>query len=1550
MIRLQAEDALFSGPLIASSDSGAEGTYVDFKNKTGDFIEWTVDVAEAGSYDLSFRYANGSTNRPLALGINGTQQARIDFSGTGGWSNWAIATQSTALQAGLNTIRITATGSSGGNFDWLEVSDLLPTAPVDVSISNASAAEGASNSLTFDVTLSAPSAESITLNLAAVNGTATGGLTQDFGTNLGRNPVDYANQEFEVSNDDGSTWQAADNGTEVTFAPTQTALKVRLAVNDDTAEEPLETLSLRVDSVLAGSSSVGDFSAVGTGFIADNDTSVPVNVSISNANAVEGTDDYLVFDVTLSSSPSDTVVLDLAAVDGSAKGGSFSDFVVDPAGDPVDYDNQTFEVSNNGGSTWQVANNGTEVTFGLSQTALKVRLAVNDDDVAEAIETLSLRVSDVLSGTVDDITDTGTGSLVDNDTTGAISTIYQAENAVLSGAVVKTGQDSTGSGYVDYVNASGDFIEWRVNAESEGTYDLGWRYALGGSSNRPLELSVNGAVEVPSLGFASTGGFRRWKTANQSVALAAGVNKIRLSAIGKSGANFDYLEVTNLSAVDDIGSPISLLPRSDIRVEGDFVFDFDGAEVGLTDKDGEGLGFTMVDPSSRPSNRTPLAGVVGYLPSNLDIDEGKLKITTTSGIQIGGSNSLDNALGVGLNVPSRSVRLETTLVDLPTPKGGFAQAGLWFGRAEGGGLGTSEDDYVKIALVSDSAGRYVLETLLEEDGVIVSSKGAPVPDGITSIDLAVSVNPFTQTVTTEYNTGEGFATLSVISGLPLEWFSFDQAGIVPEIATRSFGGIFATDRKAASQVFSFEDFSITEDTVPEPDTLFDRWALSDVNNPTAMALGPDGRLYVATLYGTIYAFTIDYENRQSVREVITTILDKEEGNRLTLGLAIDPDSTADDVRLWVAHSNGSADKGELNSGKISVLSGSGFKQKEDVITGLPRAIANHATNNIDFGPDGKLYIWQGGNTGAGSANSEATEFGDRPEQVFSAAALVADIPQWKLDPANFDGDVSSPIGEFIDEFYARKETALGRPFTELQVYASGLRNSYDGIFHSNGSLYAPSNGLGVKGTTVPVPRLGDPSDRSATVLPGVNSTVKGEPNDNPGPQGDPLNRIVEGAYYGHPNPYRDEVVFQTGKFQGLNSADIPGHPDYTPPILNLGLNKSANGIIEYTADNFFGQLKGDLLITNYSQGDNITRVELSDNGLTVKDDAAPLIVGFEDPAASESLIGGFLDPLPIVMGPDGSIFVGEFSGGKITVLESIGTWRKDLPSVPAPSAILDAGSTTLDGKLYMVGGKTADSHVSSVYVYDPGDPFDATDDIWKTAPKLPGVAVENPAVTAFGGQVYAFGGSTGPFSGAVSNAAVFDPFTSTWAALTDMPTARGGATAQVVDGDIYVIGGLGEDGSSLKTVEIFDPVTGQWSNGTSLKTARDNPGSAVIDDLLYVFGGRNRNVKDTLSSLEVYSSDTDTWSVGSDMLTARRTMVVGTVDGRIQVTGGEGGGQTFAAHEEYNPATGIWKPLSSIPTPRHGAAYGTIGDVVYVAGGGPTAGSSFTNTVEAFTP
>ena len=1540
----QAEDALLSGPVVIGGN-GAEGTgYVDYQNALDDYIEWTVDIPTASTYELSWRYANGHTNRPLSLAVNDTNiNSSLDFAGTGSWATWGFVNQEIALQEGRNTIRLTANGSSGANFDYLRITEKATTVPINVSISDAVATEGTDDFLVFDVSLSSASNEKITLDLAATDIAAKGGLIANFGNDSAGDPVDYSNQKFEVSIDGGLRWQQATNGTEVTFIPGQTDIKVRLAVNDDASAEgsSAETLSLGVAQVLSGT--VADTSDTGTGSLVDNDNNG------NSANIYQAED-------ALFSGPA-------FFAGRGAQGTGFLDYQ-NATGDFVEW---TVNVATAGtyDLSWRYAN---------GQSNRPLELDVNGNPQVTNLDfagTGSWETWDFVSKSVNlkagenkiRLTATGSsGANFDylevmepgsNDDNGNVANIYQAEDALFSGPAFFAGRGAQGTGFLDYQNATGDFVEWTVNVATAGTYDLSWRYA-NGQSNRPLELDVNGNPQVTNLDFAGTGSWETWDFVSKSVNLKAGENKIRLTATGSSGANFDYLKVSeSLDSVDNGNSSessISTLPLSEVRVEGDLVFDFEGTDSGMVDKDGDSLGFTMVDPTSNPGNPNSQNSVVGYLPENLDVDptNGVLKLTTTSGLSYVGSNSLDNALGVGLNLPSKSIGLETTLIDLPSAPGGSAQAGLWFGKAEGGGTGTSEDDYIKVVIRSDKTGNYLVEALMEQDGVVIASTKQDIPDNLESLTLNLVANPESETVTAQYKIGGGAAqTLTTFSQVPEEWFSFDQAGINPNVGTRSFGGIFASHRNAASpQVFTFENFVIDEEeALPKPptpvsgDLPFDRWSIP-VNNPTAMALGPDGRLYVATLFGKIHALTIDPDTRAFTDEVINTIPNKD-GNRLTLGIAVDPDSTADDVTLWVSHSDGSVSNGALNSGTITRLSGPNFTQKEDIITGLPRAIANHANNNIDFGPDGRLYIWHGGNTGAGSANNADTEFKDRPEQVLSAAVLVADIPKWKADPASFHGDVASPIGEFKDEFYARKEQELGRPFTEVQVYASGLRNTYDGVFHSNGSLYATDNGLGVTGTAPPVPRLGDPTDRDDTTLFGDVS------QDNPGKQPDLLNRIVEGEYYGHPNPYRDEVVFKDGSFQGFDntdnvlSNDLPSsHPEYKEPFFNLGFNRSANGIIEYTADNFFGQLQGDLLITNYSKGDNLTRIKLSSDGLSVVD--------------SSSLISDFTDPLPIAMGPDGSIFVGEFNGGKVTVLEPLGTWRTDLPKVP--KALLDPGSATLDGKLYLVGGKTASTHLSSLYIYDPNDPIDSGDDEWSVGPNLLGPGVENPAVTASDGKLYTFGGSTAPFSGAVSNAAVFDPTSSTWTSLAAMPTARGGATAQILNDKIYVIGGMGTNGASLDTVEVYDPSTNQWSTGVSMQTPRDNLGAAVVDDLLYVFGGRTRNadgsvVNDTLDSLEIFDPLTGEWEFGKSMPTGRRAFSVGTLNGRIQAIGGEKapGGAAFNQHEEYNPLTDSWRTLPSIVTPRHGAAVGTIDDVIYIAGGGPTAGSAFTDAVEAFT-
>jgi chitodextrinase len=908
---------------------------------------------------------------------------------------------------------------------------------------------------------------------------------------------------------------------------------------------------------------------------------------------------------------------------------------------------------------------------------------------------------------------------------------------------------------------------------------------------------------------------------------------------------------------------ISVLPCASVRVTDDLTLDFAGGAGGLPDANGIGTGFTMVDPPSFPGNPLPNPSVPGYWPEQINVDTGlgRLQLEATPGIAYLANNSQDNALGIGLNLPSATIRIATTLVDLPAAPGGWAQAGLWLGAADNFGRGSAEDDYVKLVVASPSPGAYLVEAYREEAGSSVVNFRQEIPSSVTSVQLALVADPGTRSVQARYDFGEGEQVLYTFFNVPDEWFSFDQAGIDPGVATRSYGGIFATSRlSGTSTVFSFDDFSATRSAPGGGDGDFEltRWSFP-LQSPTSLVVGPDERLYATELLGKIHAVTLDRDAQLVLEDqVIDTVRFAHGGARLTLGLAVDPESTPDNVVLWVSHSDGSINNGAENSGIVSRLSGPDFSTIEDVITGLPRAIANHAINNIRFGPDGRLYIAAGGNTGAGAPNLEPTEFGDRPEQPLSAALLVADVKA-----PGFQGECATPIGFF------------GVPDTcDVEVFASGLRNPYDLVWHSNGYLYVPDNGLGVTGTYPPSP------------VPDCTGLADASTN-NPGPQTDTLHLVEAGTYHGHPNPYRDECVFKDGSYQG-----VPPLANYVPAIFDLGLNRSANGIIEYLGDAFYSKLMGQLLIANYSVGDNITRVELTAAGTGV--------------ASSGNLATGFVDPLPLAQDAAGNIYVGQFGGQEVTVLEPLPLASPPLGGWGAaqalPEAILDPGGAALDGKFYLVGGKTSTQHVASLYVYDP------VSDSWAAGPDLSNAggypAVENPAVAAYGGKLYVFGGSTAPFSGAVDNAAVFDPATSSWTALAPMPTPRGGLRAEVVGDRIYVVGGLGADGASVASVEIYDPATDSWSVGAPMQTRRDNPGSAVLAGKLYLFGGRTRNadgssVDATLDSVEAFDPDTGSWSFVAPMPTGRRAMAVGTISGLAQVIGGEN--PAFAAGRGVRP-------------------------------------------------
>jgi hypothetical protein len=127
----------------------------------------------------------------------------------------------------------------------------------------------------------------------------------------------------------------------------------------------------------------------------------------------------------------------------------------------------------------------------------------------------------------------------------AVTLTKEAEDAVLSGAVKSTARAGyTGSGFADYITASGDYVRWSLSVAQAGKYTLRFRYGNGGTTSRPLAIKVNGTTVNASLAFPPSGSWTTWATVSLDANLAAGANSIQATAIGSSGANVDNLQVT----------------------------------------------------------------------------------------------------------------------------------------------------------------------------------------------------------------------------------------------------------------------------------------------------------------------------------------------------------------------------------------------------------------------------------------------------------------------------------------------------------------------------------------------------------------------------------------------------------------------------------------------------------------------------------------------------------------------------------------------------------------------------------------------------------------------------------------------------------------------------------------------------------------------------------------------------------------------------------------------------------------------------------------------
>lgn len=155
--RIEAEDYDNGGQGVAYSDShpsnvgGAyRGDAVDIQATsdagggynvgwidTGEWLEYTVEVARTGVYDLDLRVASGASGGALRILLDGVDATgTVTIPGTGGWQQWqTVSVPSVSLTEGQHVVRI-AVDAGGFNLNWAEFEPVqTPFGGVPVAVS-----------------------------------------------------------------------------------------------------------------------------------------------------------------------------------------------------------------------------------------------------------------------------------------------------------------------------------------------------------------------------------------------------------------------------------------------------------------------------------------------------------------------------------------------------------------------------------------------------------------------------------------------------------------------------------------------------------------------------------------------------------------------------------------------------------------------------------------------------------------------------------------------------------------------------------------------------------------------------------------------------------------------------------------------------------------------------------------------------------------------------------------------------------------------------------------------------------------------------------------------------------------------------------------------------------------------------------------------------------------------------------------------------------------------------------------------------------------------
>ncbi|MGI5129067.1 DUF1668 domain-containing protein [Pseudonocardia sp. CA-107938] len=291
-------------------------------------------------------------------------------------------------------------------------------------------------------------------------------------------------------------------------------------------------------------------------------------------------------------------------------------------------------------------------------------------------------------------------------------------------------------------------------------------------------------------------------------------------------------------------------------------------------------------------------------------------------------------------------------------------------------------------------------------------------------------------------------------------------------------------------------------------------------------------------------------------------------------------------------------------------------------------------------------------------------------------------------------------------------------------------------------------------------------------------------------------------------------------------------------------------------------------------------------------------------------------------------------------------WDK-LAALPTPRG--GSSAVFVDNRIVVAGGEAPATTIDRV------DQYDVATNTWSPLP-----AMRTPrhglALAAVGTTVYAFDGAAKPAhdaSTATAESLVLPPRrlgpAPKWRPANDAPVARQFTGSAVVDGRLYVVGGLTVN-VSTPAVYAYDAAIDTWTKGPDLPIPLHHVMAVNYHDELWVLGGWTPagGNESGLNSDRVFALRGGTWVEQPKLLHPRVAAAAAVVKDKIVVFGGQTNGALIPETEVFDGTA--WHNAAPIPTPREHLGGSAGGGFVFAIGGRQLSSSKNLATFERYDP